>query len=86
MQLFQEGGYIYSGDNELFTIDSWASVMMGQRIQPGAYHHYARINDKDLKEQMAKHRAHVAEVVNALPAHAEFVKQYAGASPEAWKL
>ena len=34
---------------------------------------------------MAKHRAHVAEVVNALPPHADFVKQYAGASPDAWK-
>ena len=85
VELFQQGGYIYTGDNELFTIDSWASVMMGQRIQPGAYHHYARMNDKDLKEQMAKHRAHVAEVVNALPLHADFVKQYAGASPDAWK-
>ena len=35
---------------------------------------------------MAKHRAHVAEIVNALPPHADFVKQYAGASPDAWKI
>ena len=34
---------------------------------------------------MAKYRAQVAQVVNALPAHADFVKQYAGASPDAWK-
>ena len=53
---------------------------MLQRIYGTAW-----LNDKDLKEQMAKHRAKVAEVVNALPAHADFVKQYAPASPDAWK-
>ena len=31
-------------------------------------------------------RAQVAQVVNALPSHAEFVKQYAGASQDAWKI
>ena len=34
---------------------------------------------------MAKHRAQVAQIVNALPTHADFVKQYAPASPDAWK-
>jgi hypothetical protein len=34
---------------------------------------------------MAKHRVHVAQIVNALPAHADFVKQYAGARADAWK-
>jgi len=86
VELFQQAGYIYVADNELMTIDSWASVMMGQRIAPTTYHHYARVNDKDLKEQMARHRAKVAEIVNALPAHADFVRQYAGASADAWKL
>jgi hypothetical protein len=33
---------------------------------------------------MANFRAQVAQVVNALPAHGDFVQQYAGASPDAW--
>jgi tryptophan 7-halogenase len=86
VELFKQGGYIYKMDGELMTVDSWISVMLGQRIQPGAYHHHPRVNEKELKEFMAKHRAQVASVVNALPLHADFVKQYAGASPEAWKL
>ena len=53
-------------------MDSWISVMMGQRIKPETYHHFARVNDRELKEYMAKHRAHVAQVVNALPTHARF--------------
>ena len=47
--------------------------------------HFARVNDRELKEYMTKHRAHVAQVVNALPTHADFVRQYAGASVDAWK-
>jgi tryptophan 7-halogenase len=85
VELFRQGGYIYKVDGELMTVDSWISVMLGQRIKPGTYHHFARVNDKELKEYMAKHRAQVAQVVNALPAHADFVKQYCGASPDAWK-
>jgi tryptophan halogenase len=85
VELFRQGGYIYKVDGELMTVDSWVSVMLGQRIKPGTYHHFARVNDRELKEFMAKHRAQVAQVVNALPAHADFVKQYCGASPDAWK-
>jgi tryptophan halogenase len=85
VELFKQGGYIYKVDGELMTVDSWISVMLGQRIKPGTYHHFARVNDRELKEYMTKHRTHVAQIVNALPAHADFVKQYAGASPDAWK-
>jgi tryptophan halogenase len=84
VELFRQGGYIYKYDAELFTVDSWVSVMMGQRIQPQSYHHFARVNDKELKEFMSKHRAQVASIVNALPTHADFVKQYCHASEAAW--
>jgi tryptophan halogenase len=83
VELFRQGGYIYKNDAELFTVDSWISVMLGQRIQPQSYHHFARVNDKELKEFMTKHRAHVASIVNALPTHADFVKQYCNATESA---
>jgi hypothetical protein len=34
---------------------------------------------------MAKYRAQVAQVVNALPMHGDFVNQYCGAAPSAWE-
>ena len=46
VELFRQGGYIYKVDGELFTVDSWISVMLGQRIEPETYHHFARVNDK----------------------------------------
>jgi tryptophan halogenase len=85
IDLFREGGYLFQGEGDLFRVDSWIAVLLGQNIEPGTYHHFARTNDKDVKEYMAKHRAHVAQIVNALPMHADFVKQYAGASADAWK-
>ncbi len=84
INLFREGGYLYQGDSELFRVDSWIAVFLGQNIEPRAYHHYARANDQELKEYMAKQRAQVAQVVNALPAHADFVRQYAAAGADVW--
>ena len=56
--------------------------MMGQHIEPEQLPPLrAASTTSELKEYMAKYRAQVAEVVNALPLHADFVKQYAGASP-----
>jgi tryptophan halogenase len=85
IDMFRDAGHLYQGDSELFRVDSWIAVLLGQNIEPQNYHHYARMNEKYLKEFMAKTRADVARVVNALPLHAEFVKQYAGASAEAWQ-
>jgi tryptophan halogenase len=85
VELFREGGHAYKRDGELFTVDSWISVMMGQDIQPKTYNHIARLDDRELKDYLSNYRTKVAQVVGALPAHADFVKQYAGASPDAWR-
>ena len=42
VELFRQGGYAYKVDGELFTVDSWISVMMGQHIEPETYHHFAQ--------------------------------------------
>ncbi|MEJ0085716.1 MAG: tryptophan halogenase family protein [Pseudomonadota bacterium] len=84
IELFRESGFLYQGDSELFRVDSWIAVFMGQNIEPKSYHHYARMSDANLAQYMAKIRADVARVVGALPAHGDFVRQYAGASAEAW--
>jgi tryptophan 7-halogenase len=85
VELFRKSGYAYKVEGELFTVDSWLSVMMGQRIEPETWHQLARVDEKQLKDFLANYRAQVAQVVNALPIHGDFVKQYAGASVDAWK-
>ncbi len=86
VDLFRQGGHAYSKDGELMTVDSWVSVMMGQDIEPQTYHHFARLGDRELKDFMRKYHAKVAETVNALPRHADFVRQYCAASSESWNF
>ena len=84
VELFRRGGHAYKRDGELFTIDSWVSVLMGQQVEPETWHHVAQLDPRELKDFMAKYRAKVAEVINALPQHGEFVKQYAPANAAVW--
>ena len=86
VELFRQGGQVYSRDNELMTVDSWISVMLGQHIEPQTYNRFASVDDRAVKDFMTQYRAQVAQVVNALPAHADFVKQYCGADESAWAM
>lgn len=86
VELFRQSGHVYMKENELMTVHSWVAIMMGQDIEPQTYHHFARLGDRELKEFLRKYHAQVADVVNALPQHADFVRQYAGANPEAWTV
>lgn len=86
VELFREGAHVYSRDNELFTMDSWVSIMLGQNIEPKSWNKFASLDDRQLKTFMNQYRSHVAEIVNALPRHGDFVKQYAPASELAWDM
>jgi tryptophan halogenase len=84
IELFRENAYVWQGAGEVFAIDSWVAVMMGQGIEPRNYHHYARGGDAELMNHMAQYRARVSSVVDQLPAHHDFVRQYCGAEETAW--
>ncbi len=42
VQLFREGAHAWQVEGELFRVDSWTEVMLGQRIMPKHYHPIAR--------------------------------------------
>jgi tryptophan halogenase len=86
VELFRQGAQLYAKDDELMTIASWFSVLMGQGIEPQTYHHIADLSGKELKDFLRKYHAKVADVVNGLPSHADFVRQYCPANPEAWNF
>ncbi len=86
VELFRQGAHLYQRDGELFTVDSWISILMGQDIEPQTYHRFVSLDDRQLKDYMRKYHARVAEIVSGLPRHADFVKQYCGASRETWNL
>ena len=86
VELFRRGAHAYARDGELFTVDSWISVLMGQDVEPETYHQFARLDDAKLKEYLRKYRANVAEVVNGLPLHSDFVMQHCAATPDTWNF
>jgi tryptophan halogenase len=85
IELFKETAYAFQGDSELFRVDSWTQVMLGQRIKPKSYHHAARIlGDEELRKFLADYRSSIAQTVARMPAHQDFVNQYCKASNSVW--
>jgi tryptophan 7-halogenase len=79
--VFKEIAHAYQADSELFTVDSWVHVMLGQRIQPQNYHHIARLmSDQELAKVMNGVRGSIAHAVEKLPAQHEFIERYCRAS------
>jgi len=85
VDMFKQTAYAYQGDGELFRVDSWSQVMLGQRIMPRTYHPAARLLTADeLTKFLAEYRASILQVVARMPAHQDFVNQYCKASNSVW--
>ena len=77
IELFKQSAYAYQGADELFRVDSWTQVMLGQRIMPKPYHPAARLlSEQDLTKFLADYRASIAQTVARMPVHQDFVNQY----------
>jgi tryptophan halogenase len=85
VQLFTENAYAYQGDSELFRVDSWVQVMLGQRIVPKQYHQFARvISEAELTKYLADFRNDVGRAVANLPPHQDFVNSYCRSPSSVW--
>jgi tryptophan halogenase len=85
IQLFKDSAYAYQSAEELFRVDSWSQVMLGQRIMPSSYHPAARVlGDQELTKFLAEFRASIEQTVARMPAHQDFVNQYCKASNSVW--
>ncbi|WP_116092589.1 tryptophan halogenase family protein [Sphingomonas crusticola] len=78
--LFRDNAAAYQGADEMFRIDSWIMVMMGQGIEPRAYHHIAQMMEPaKLKQALTDLKSGIAAELTRLPQHQQFVESYAGA-------
>ena len=85
IDLFKQTAYAYQGDSEIFRVDSWTQVMLGQRIAPKTYHPAARLlGDGELTKFLAEYRASIAQTVARMPVHQDFVNQYCRSSSNVW--
>ncbi|MBL8271274.1 tryptophan halogenase family protein [Steroidobacter sp.] len=77
IELFQEGGHAYQADGELFRVDSWIQVLLGQGVVPKHYHPLPRgMQDQELARVLHGLKAGVAQSVARLPKHQEFINSY----------
>ncbi len=79
--LFRESAIAYQGDDELFRVDSWAQVMIGQRLIPHRHHAMGAImGEPRLRQVLHDMQAQVARQVATLPTHEAFLRSYCPAS------
>ncbi|RYY01203.1 MAG: tryptophan 7-halogenase [Gammaproteobacteria bacterium] len=77
INLFRETGRIFVGADELFRVDSWTQVMIGQGIIPEQYHPAVHeMSDIELTQFLTKERNLIAEMVAKLPSHQDFINAY----------
>ena len=77
IDLFRQTGAIPLQEKELFQIDSWTQVLIGQRIVPQDYHPIVNQMEIDeLKQFLAKIKFEVEQKVTKMPSHQEFIDRY----------
>ncbi|WP_298092814.1 tryptophan halogenase family protein, partial [uncultured Sphingomonas sp.] len=75
--LFRDNAMAYQAGDELFRVDSWVQVMMGQGVMPRQHHRMGAImGEARLRQVMDDMRGQVARQVAALPAHQAFLERY----------
>jgi tryptophan 7-halogenase len=79
IELFRDTGLAYQEKVELFQVDSWLQVMMGQRLHPEGRHHLGRLmKPGELEMALNGLKSRVTKAVEQLPSHQTFLDQYLG--------
>ncbi len=77
IEMFKENGLAFQGERELFRLESWTHVMLGQGIMPKNYHSiFKTMSDEELVNHLTNTRNTIANAVAKLPNHQDFVNQY----------
>ncbi|WP_448245865.1 tryptophan halogenase family protein [Thalassotalea agariperforans] len=77
IQLFKDSARLQVAADELFHIDSWSQVMIGQGILPEQYHQIANVMPQaELDRFLTSLKNNVKFNVDRLPSHQTFINQY----------
>lgn len=81
MQLFEEFGHVFQEDGELFRVDSWTQVMLGQGIIPKSYHSSVRgMPVNELQRFLQGIEMAVHKGLQNMPSHEAFLQHYCSSS------
>ena len=77
IELFRESGQAYQATDEMFRVESWMQVMLGQRLAPRGYHHMGRmLGPERLRKALDTLKGSIAGAVDRMPTHEEFLRSY----------
>jgi tryptophan halogenase len=77
MELFKESAHAFQTGDEMFRLESWSHVMLGQRLQPDSYHKLvAGLGQGELSRHLQSIRDTINGAVDRLPSHRDFLRQY----------
>jgi tryptophan halogenase len=84
---WRERAHAWQGANELFRVDSWTHVMLGQGLIPEQHHPLARgLSDADLRRLLDGLRRPIDRAVAQMPLQRAFIDRYCKAPPEVWDM
>ncbi|GAB3102609.1 tryptophan halogenase family protein [Lysobacter terrae] len=74
IDLFRNGGRYFRNGEDFFALPSWVQVMLGQGIVPRSYHPIVdEMPESELVQFVDRVRQVVANCVDAMPSHQEFI-------------
>jgi tryptophan halogenase len=80
--LFRDAAHAFQDAHDLFRVDSWLQVMLGQRLAPRSYHPAAQLMPQpQLSEALGSLRNNIARAVAAMPTHEAWLRSYTADYP-----
>jgi len=82
LALFRDQAHVFQESHDLFTVDSWVTVMLGQGVIPENYHAAVRRMPEDkLRGSLDAVKSNIAKAVDRMPSHQEWLQRYAATAP-----
>jgi tryptophan halogenase len=86
LHAWRERAHAWQGADELFRVDSWTHVMLGQGLVPQQHHPLARaLSDADMRKLLDSIRQPIGRAVAQMPPQQDFIERYCKAPAEVWE-
>lgn len=86
LDAWRERAHAWQGADELFRLDSWAHVMLGQGIVPKQHHVLARaLGDEDMRKLLNSIRQPIVAAVEKMPRQQDFIDSHCKAAAAVWQ-
>ncbi|MEA0671908.1 tryptophan halogenase family protein [Xanthomonas campestris] len=85
LRAWREGAHAWQDGDELFRVDSWTHVLLGQRVAPAQHHPLTRaLPDQHLQQLLDGIRQPLQHVVTQLPTQQAFIDSYCKVDQSTW--